>query len=73
VALRDPVDELEQPVPPSVEEVARRIGVGFLFAIAGCLFLGQLVRIVEPWWLALGLGAMSAPATLAIRRATFGP
>lgn len=68
VARRDPVDALARPVPASVGELLTRAGATFAFAAFGVLFLGQLIRLVETWWLASAIGVVSVvPAMLLIR------
>lgn len=74
VARRDPLDELAHPVPASLELIAARIGLAFLFGVIGLLFIGELVRRTDLWWLALSVGAASAaPAVLLIRRSVARP
>jgi hypothetical protein len=74
VARRDPVDELAHPVPASLEVIVAQIGLGFLSCVSGLLFIGEVVRRTNPWWLALAVGAASVvPAVLLIRRAIARP
>lgn len=69
VTRRDAIDELNHPVPASVEEIVTRIGLAFLSSVFGLLFVGELVRLIDPLWLALAIGAASvAPAVLLLHR-----
>ena len=74
VARRDPADALAHPVPASVGEVVTRIGAALVFAVLGVIFLGQLVRYIEPSWLALLIGATAVvPSVILIRSSIARP
>jgi hypothetical protein len=74
VARRDPVDALSHPIPASVSEVMVSTGSLLTAAVIGVVSLGQLVRFVEPWWLALLTGAIAVlPAVVLIRRSMARP
>jgi hypothetical protein len=69
VARRDPHDAVAHPVPASIGEMLLRAGGLVMIAVLGLIALGQLVRYVQPAWLALSLGAGAVvPSLLCIRR-----
>lgn len=69
IARRDPADALAHPVPASLGEVVARVGYALVVAVGGLIFLGQLVRYIEPWWLALLIAAVTlVPPVILIRR-----
>lgn len=74
VARRDPIDELHHPLPASLEEIVMRIGLAFFAGIFGLLFMGELVQLIDPLWLALAIGAgCVAPASILLGRRFAGP
>ena len=74
VARRDPVDDLAHPVPASLELIAARIGLVFLFGVFGLLFIGEVFRRTDTWALTLAVGAASVvPAVLLIRHSVARP
>jgi hypothetical protein len=69
VTRRDPLDELDHPVPASLEAIVARIGLAFLSGIFGLLFIGELLRLTDSWWLAVLIGGASVvPAFPLLRR-----
>lgn len=69
VTRRDPIDELDHPVPASMGEIAMRIGLASFSGIVGFLFVGELVRITNSLGLAVLIGtASTVPAVVLLLR-----
>jgi hypothetical protein len=72
VTRRDPIEDLDHPLPASVGEIATRIGLGSLFGILGLLFIGQSVRLTHSVWLAILIGTASTlPAVVLFRHSVY--
>lgn len=59
VALRDPLDRVEYPLPASVAAVVSRIGIAISCAVLGVFLVGELFRAAGSGWLTVGIGAAS--------------
>ncbi|MFC5730141.1 MULTISPECIES: nuclease-related domain-containing protein [Nocardioides] len=69
IARRDPLDDLEHPLPPSLAEVATRIFVGCLFALAGLLGSGEILRVTNSAWITVGAASLSLVPAMILTRA----
>ncbi|MFC5731546.1 MULTISPECIES: nuclease-related domain-containing protein [Nocardioides] len=68
VALRDPSDRAENPVPTSVAALLSRCSIAISCAVLGFFLVGRLLAATDSVWLSVGLGAATlVPAVVGTR------